>query len=53
MYIDIYRCVYEMNEYARAMFDIKIHPSLLNIILFFCSLWHSNEQKKKNNRNLE
>ena len=21
-----------MNEYAKAMFDIKIHPSLLNII---------------------
>lgn len=35
MYLDIYRCVYEMNEYARAMFDIKIHQSLLNIICFF------------------
>lgn len=27
-------CVYEMNEYSQAMYEIKIHPSLLNMIFF-------------------
>lgn len=37
-------CVYDMNEYSQAMFDIKIHPSLLNMI-FFPRCGRSNKKK--------
>lgn len=36
-----------MNEYARAMFDIKIHPSLLDIIFAVRFGTVTNEKKEE------